>query len=94
MTSSAVRPASSHPGTLREAQLWCWNLMSPPLFPVQGKQMRPCAHWRESYRNTVTAGQFHDGAFRRRHDPAADSSTEYPAADLDLSTGIQKTGGH
>ena len=73
MTSSAARPTSSHPGTLREAPLWCWNPMSPPPFPVQGKQMRPCAHWRESYRNTVTAGQFHGGAFRRRHDPAADS---------------------
>lgn len=30
-------------------------------FPVRWKQMRPCAHWRESYRNTVAAGRFHGG---------------------------------
>ena len=59
MTSSAVGPTSSHPGTLREALLSSWNPMLPPPSPAQAKQMRPCVHWQASYKNIAIAGQVH-----------------------------------
>ena len=42
---------SLHPGTLLEAPLWSWIPMLLLFSPVQRKRMRPCARWRESYRN-------------------------------------------
>src|ERR1019366_2916065 len=64
--------------------LWCWNPMSPPPFPVQGKQMRPCAHWRELYRNIVSAGQFEGGVFKT---PARSGGRLYPSEEPHLDSG-------
>jgi hypothetical protein len=33
-------------------------------FPSSGEANEACAHWRESYRNIVTAGQLHGAVFR------------------------------